>query len=330
MPVLRRDARKRKGCHMRLSFTKLHGLGNDFVVVDDRARSIELTPAQVQRICDRHFGVGADGIILVRPSERSSCAGYMHYINSDGTLAQMCGNGVRCFAKFLVDNGVVDPAAGSLVADTLAGSRPITFTVNERGELDTATVDMGAPILDPVLVPVDASANAVSAQDVPYVRELPLESPWGTFRFTCVSMGNPHAVCFLDDLEALDDALFPTGTRTLAALDLDRIGSFYECHDAFPEKTNVEFAVVGTDGIEMRVYERGCGETLACGTGACATNVAAALTGRASCENDVRLRGGTLHIVWAADNHVFMTGAARESFRGEIELGDEPAAHDAA
>lgn len=315
---------------MRLSFTKLHGLGNDFVVVDDRTRSIELTPAQVQHICDRHFGVGADGVILVRPSERSSCAGYMHYINSDGTLAQMCGNGVRCFAKFLVDNGIVDPAAGSLVADTLAGPRPITFTVDERGELDTATVDMGAPILDPALVPVDAAANAVSAQDVPYVRELPLESPWGTFRFTCVSMGNPHAVCFLDDLEALDGALFHTGTRTLAALDLDRIGAFYECHDAFPEKTNVEFAVVGTDGIEMRVYERGCGETLACGTGACATNVAAALTGRASCENDVRLRGGTLHIAWADDNHVFMTGAARESFRGEIELEDEAAAHDAA
>lgn len=315
---------------MRLSFTKLHGLGNDFVVVDDRTRSIELTPAQVQHICDRHFGVGADGVILVRPSERSSCAGYMHYINSDGTLAQMCGNGVRCFAKFLVDNGIVDPAAGSLVADTLAGPRPITFTVDERGELDTATVDMGAPILDPALVPVDASANAVSAQGVPYVRELPLESPWGTFRFTCVSMGNPHAICFLDDLEALDGALFPAGTRTLAALDLDRVGAFYERHDAFPEKTNVEFAVVGTDGIEMRVYERGCGETLACGTGACATNVAAALTGRASCENDVRLRGGTLHIVWADDNHVFMTGAARESFRGEIELEDEAAAHDAA
>ena len=315
---------------MRLSFTKLHGLGNDFVVVDDRTRSIELTPAQVQHICDRHFGVGADGVILVRPSERPSCAGYMHYINSDGTLAQMCGNGVRCFAKFLVDNGIVDPAAGSLVADTLAGPRPITFTVDERGELDTATVDMGAPILNPALVPIDASANAVSAQGVPYVRELPLESPWGTFRFTCVSMGNPHAVCFLDDLDSLDDALFPAGERALAALNLDRIGAFYERHDAFPEKTNVEFAVVSADGIEMRVFERGCGETLACGTGACATNVAAALTGRASCENDVHLRGGTLHISWADNDHVFMTGAARESFRGEIELPDEAAEHDVA
>ena len=315
---------------MRLSFTKLHGLGNDFVVVDDRTRSIELTPAQVQHICDRHFGVGADGVILVRPSERPSCAGYMHYINSDGTFAQMCGNGVRCFAKFLVDNGIVDPAAGSLVADTLAGPRPISFTVDERGELDTATVDMGAPILNPALVPVDASANAVSAQNVPYVRELSLESPWGTFCFTCVSMGNPHAVCFLDDLDSLDDALFPARERTLAALDLDRIGAFYERHDVFPEKTNVEFAVVGADGIEMRVYERGCGETLACGTGACATNVAAALTGRASCENDVHLRGGTLHISWADNDHVFMTGAARESFRGEIELPDEAAEHDVA
>ena len=245
----------------------------------------------------------------------------MHYINSDGTLAQMCGNGVRCFAKFLVDNGIVDSAAGSLVADTLAGPRPITFTVDERGELNTATVDMGAPILDPALVPVDASANAVSAQGVPYVRELPLESPWGTFRFTCVSMGNPHAICFLDDLEALDGALFPAGTRTLAALDLDRIGAFYECHDAFPEKTNVEFAVVGTDGIEMRVYERGCGETLACGTGSTAALAVTARLGKCGDEADVILRGGTLHIAWdRMQDLLYMTGPAAFVFDGTVTL----------
>lgn len=306
---------------MELEFAKLHGLGNDFVVVDDLSNEIELTEAQVAWICDRHFGIGADGVILVRPSADPSCAAYMHYINSDGTLAQMCGNGVRCFSKFLVDRGFVQASSGRFVAGTLAGPKPIRFEVDGCGMMESATVDMGAPVLDPAQVPVSAEASAESAQGAPYVRDLPLASPWGTFRFTCVSMGNPHAVCFLGDFAALPDELFADpADKRLATLDLDRIGAFYEAHASFPEKANIEFACVGDGGIAMRVYERGCGETLACGTGACAVNVAAALTGRAGRENDVALRGGTLHIAWDDNGHVLMTGPAAESFQGTVTV----------
>ena len=304
---------------MELDFAKLHGLGNDFVIIDDRERTIELAAEQVVRLCDRHFGIGADGVILVRPSEDPACAAYMHYINADGTLAQMCGNGVRCFAKYLVDRELVAPDARELVADTLSGPKPIGFEVDGKGKLVCATVDMGRPVLDPAAVPVRAEANAESEQGMPYVRELPLESPWGVFSFTCVSMGNPHAVCFVEDWEALADELFadPSDKR-LATLDLDRIGAFFEAHEAFPEKANIEFVTVGAGGLAMRVYERGCGETLACGTGACAVQVAALLTGHAGCENDVDLRGGTLHIAWGDDGRVRMTGPATESFNGKV------------
>lgn len=310
--------RKERGPLMELEFAKLHGLGNDFVVVDDRARVIELTGAQVRRLCDRNFGIGADGVILVRPSDDPACAAYMHYLNADGTLAQMCGNGVRCFAKYLVDRGLVPAGAREFVADTLSGPKPLRFEVDAEGKLVRATVDMGAPTLDPPAVPVRAAANAVSAQGTEYVRDAPLASPWGTFRFTCVSMGNPHAVCFVDDWDVLSDELFadPSDKR-LGTFDVNRAGAFFEAHELFPEKTNVEFVAVGPRGLAMRVFERGCGETLACGTGACAVAVAASLTGRAGCENDVELRGGTLHISWDDDGRVRMTGPATESFNGK-------------
>lgn len=305
---------------MELTFTKLNGAGNDFVFVDDLSSEIELTTSQVAWLCDRHFGVGADGVILVRPSERPECAAYMHYINSDGTLAQMCGNGVRCFAKFLVDRGYVQPSDGAFVADTLAGPKPISFTIDDEGKMTQATVDMGHPILDPQTVPVSAEANAQSATGVAYAGDIAIESPWGPFAFTCVSMGNPHAITFIEDFEALPDELFASDEKTLATLDLEKIGAFYESNPIFPEKANIEFASITERGIEMRVYERGCGETLACGTGACATCVAAALTDRASRENDLILRGGVLHIHWTDDDHVMMTGPAAEAFEGTVEL----------
>lgn len=306
---------------MELNFVKLNGLGNDFIFVDDFSREIELTCEQVQWLCDRHFGIGADGVILVRPSSNADCAAYMHYINSDGTLAQMCGNGVRCFAKYLIDRGFVNAQDGSFTADTLAGPRPISFQVDENDLMTVATVDMGRPILNPTLVPVNAEANARSAQDAAFVRELALESPWGVFNFTCVSMGNPHAVCFIDSWDDVSDDLFANPSdKSLDTLDLNSVGAYFESHPVFPEKTNVEFAVVTESGISMRVYERGCGETLACGTGACATNVAASLTGRSGCENDLNLRGGTLHIVWDNTDHVMMTGPAAESFSGSVTL----------
>ena len=305
---------------MELTFTKLNGAGNDFVFVDDLSSEIELTTSQVAWLCDRHFGIGADGVILVRPSERPECAAYMHYINSDGTLAQMCGNGVRCFAKFLVDRGYVQPSDGAFVADTLAGPKPISFTVDDEGKMTQATVDMGHPILDPQTVPVSVEANAQSPTGVTYAGDIAIESPWGPFAFTCVSMGNPHAITFIEDFEALPDELFASDEKTLATLDLEKIGAFYESNPIFPEKANIEFASITERGIEMRVYERGCGETLACGTGACATCVAAALTDRASRENDLILRGGVLHIHWTDDDHVMMTGPAAEAFEGTVEL----------
>lgn len=286
---------------MKLQFAKLNGAGNDFIMVDDLAGEITLTPGQVAQICDRHFGVGGDGVILVKPSPREECAAYMDYYNSDGTKAQMCGNGVRCFAKFLVDRGIVDAEAGEFVADTLAGPRPIKFELGSDGKMAKATVDMGEPILAPAEVPTTLGGNPAVSQ--------PVEVEAGTYRFTAVSMGNPHAITFVDD-----PLTFP----------LEVVGPQVECAPEFPEKTNVEFAHVDGSTITMRVWERGCGETLACGTGACATAVAANLNGLAGRKVDLKLLGGTLNINWSEeDNHVYMTGPAAQYFTGELELEEE-------
>ncbi|WP_139653002.1 diaminopimelate epimerase [Raoultibacter phocaeensis] len=308
---------------MELDFAKLHGAGNDFIVIDDFSREIELTAQQIAWLCDRRFGIGADGIILVRPSDTPECAAYMHYINADGSLAEMCGNGVRCFAKYLVDRRFVETKDRFLAADTKAGVRSITYSVDEAGALVSATVDMGTPALAPETVPTTLRANAESPWGEPCVLDAVVESPWGPFAFTCVSMGNPHAVCFLDDMNSLPDGLFADFTdKTLATFDLDRIGAYFEHHPAFPEKTNVEFAVASEKGIAMRVYERGCSETLACGTGACATGVAACLSGRAPRTNEVLLPGGVLAIDWKDDGRVFMTGPSEESFSGTVRIPD--------
>lgn len=305
---------------MELNFTKLHGLGNDFVFIDDFNESIELTAEQVAFLCDRHFGIGGDGVVLVRPSKRPECAGYMHYINSDGTLAEMCGNGVRCFTKFLVDHGYVDPNAGSYIADTKRGPLPISFELNDQGLMSLASVDMDEPILDPEKVPANLPAEGCAPNGSAFVKEASVESPWGNFEFTCVSMSNPHAVCFLDDIEELPADWFLSDEKTLDTFDLNRIGAFFESNKVFPAKTNVEFIVPAEDGLHMRVYERGCGETLACGTGACASLVAAVLTGRSERTNKVHLRGGTLNITWQDNNHVLMTGPATQAFTGTIEI----------
>jgi diaminopimelate epimerase len=309
---------------MRCEFAKLNGAGNDFVMIGDMGDKLFLTPGQVARICDRHFGVGADGVIVVKPSPRSECAAYMDYYNADGTKAQMCGNGVRCFAKFLVDRSYVSASAGSFVADTLAGPKPISFTLGADGTLSAACVDMGAPVLAPDALPTTlpaspipegfaglADGTAVVEQGVCGLEEAvpdSLRERAAALEFTCVSMGNPHAVAFLDDASELDDAL------------VGQVGSAVENAAVFPEKVNVEFAHVQGDGIEMRVWERGCGETLACGTGCCATAVAAHLTGRTGRQVHVHVLGGTIDVDWRDDGHVHMTGPAAESFSGVLDI----------
>ena len=319
----------------RYPFAKLHGLGNDFVFFDDRDEIMDVSVDQVKHLCDRRFGIGADGVILVRPARLEGCDGLMYYINADGTLAQMCGNGVRCFAKYVVDRGIVDAARGSLTVETLAGPRAIRFTMDEAGKLAMAQVDMGAPVLEAAEVPLNAAAadeatavvleeRAVRPCDgTPLISATALTLPYPggpDFTFVAVSMGNPHAVCFIDDWAALPPSLFQGGAPSLEAFAIDAVGAYFESHAAFPEKTNVEFACIGEDGIAMRVFERGCGETMACGTGACATLVAAALTGRSERESDVRLRGGTLRVLWDETDHVIMTGPAEEAFTGTVEL----------
>lgn len=303
---------------MAISFEKYNGLGNDFIFIDGMNNPVELTAQQVMLLCDRHFGIGADGVIVVDPFQGAD--GYMRYINSDGTFAQMCGNGVRCTAKYLVDHGYVDSSRGELVVQTLAGPRPITFELDGCGKLAQATVEMGAPVLDPREVPCLFPPTRL-VEGEPAAVEVPLETPWGQLSFTAASMGNPHAVCFVDDFEQLPDALFSDPTeKCLDNLRLDDIGSWVERNSSFPEKTNAEFASVGEHGIAMRVYERGCGETLACGTGACATAVAGALTGRTDRSSVVLLKGGSLAIDWGSDGIVRMTGPAEFSFFGTVEL----------
>lgn len=288
-----------------LQFEKLHGAGNDFVFFEDMSDELNLTADQVIALCDRHFGIGADGVIVVKPPKDPSNDGFMHYVNSDGTIAQMCGNGVRCFAKYLVDHDLVNPDEPVIKVETRAGVKAITYTTDDLGKLITATVDMGAPMFEPSLVPVNIQGNAVTDEGVTFVKDAAIESPFGTFEFTCVSMGNPHAVTFVDDVETFD---------------VVSVGAYFESCALFPEKANIEFATVSADGIHMRVYERGCGETLACGTGACATGVAAFLTGRARAESDLILRGGTLHIAYEPGNAVLMTGPAKQAFTGTVSV----------
>jgi diaminopimelate epimerase len=221
---------------MQVEFVKMHSLGNDFVFVEDLAAAWDPSPQQVEAICDRHFGVGADGLILVRPAAVPGHDGYMHYFNADGSLAEMCGNGVRCFAKYLVDNRIVPAGRRQLVVDAKAGAKPISFQVDDAGKMTVATVDMGEPVLDPALVPCSLAANAATCAGDAYVREASLESPWGSFAFTCIGMGNPHAVCFLDNLGALPDVLFKGREHALSTLDVAAIGAFFESHTAFPAK----------------------------------------------------------------------------------------------
>lgn len=286
---------------MQLAFDKMNGLGNDFVFIEDLGGTFDMSPEAVAWFCDRHFGVGGDGVILVRPATDPAADYYMHYFNADGSLAEMCGNGARCFAKYVVDRGLVPAQASSLVIQTLGGLRPVTFTRGPDGSLESATVDMGVPVLAPEMVPTTFKGDLAVDE--------PLDTPAGEMLITAVSMGNPHAVMWVDDVENAPVA---------------SVGPFIERNERFPKATNVEFAeLVDDQTIRLRVWERGVGETLACGTGACATLVAAVLTCRTGRAAAIELPGGDLKIVWDADEHVYMTGSAAFSFSGTIEIPDD-------
>ena len=306
---------------MRLGFEKLHGLGNDFIVVDDRKDLLALSPQVIKQMCDRHFGIGADGVIMIKPSAVDGCIGKMLNINADGSVAQMCGNGLRCFTKYLVDHGFLPRHRGEIFVETAAGVRRVEYSVDARGKMTHATVDMGEPLLLPELVPARIEANAEYGANISFICDYPLDSPWGEFRFTCVSMGNPHAICFIEDFGDIDDDLFDGSIyKNLDTMDVHRVGSYFEPHPVFPERASIEFAIRVSEGIRVRVYDRGCGETLACGTGACAVNVAAALTGRGPRENNILLPGGILGIEWAPNNHVLMSGPAQYVYSGNYEI----------
>jgi len=276
-----------------LEFVKMHGIGNDYVYVDCFERDVVEPAALAVRVSDRRKGIGSDGLILIRPSQTADCR--MEMYNADGSRGKMCGNGIRCVGKYVHDSGRVPKP--SLRVDTDAGVKLLDLHLRD-GRVESVTVDMGEPILDGPAIPVASEGRVIDA---------PLQVGEREWRVTCVSMGNPHCVTFLDDV---------------AALDLERLGPTFEHHRFFPERVNTEFVrVVGPCELVMRVWERGSGETAACGTGACAVVVAAALTQRAERRATVHLNGGDLEIEWrAADGHVLMTGPAAEVFRGTIEV----------
>ena len=276
-----------------LKFTKMHGLGNDYVYMDAINQKIENRESLAKYVSDRHFGIGSDGLILICPSEIADFK--MQMFNSDGSEAEMCGNGIRCVGKFVYDKGLTNKDI--ITIETLAGIKTLVMTI-ENGKMKTARVDMGEPILEPEKIPV------VSEEKI--VKNLKLNILDKEFRFTCVSMGNPHSITFIEE--------------DVNKFDICKYGNLIETNKAFPKKTNVEFInVVDDKTLKMRVWERGAGETLACGTGACGALIASVLNGYTSRNVTIHLLGGNLNIEWNEnDNHVYMTGSATTVFEGEL------------
>lgn len=276
-----------------MKFTKMHGIGNDYVYVNCFEEKIE-NPAELSRfVSDRHFGIGSDGLIMICPSEVADFR--MEMYNADGSQAEMCGNGIRCVGKYVYDYGLTDKTEFSV--ETLAGIKHLVLTV-EDGKAVLIRVNMGSPILEADKIPVVASKS-------PVIRE-PIEVCGKTYEMTCVSMGNPHAIVFMDDVKNLD---------------IESVGPYFENHPAFPKRVNTEFVeVIDSKTVNMRVWERGSAETWACGTGACATAVACILNGFTEEEITIHLLGGDLKIKWDREsNQVFMTGSATTVFDGVLK-----------
>ena len=276
-----------------MKFTKMHGLGNDYIYING-FEEIVADPGELAiKVSDRHFGIGSDGIVLIMPSD--SCDFRMRMFNNDGSEAEMCGNASRCVAKYVYDFGLTDKE--EITLETLAGVKILKMQIID-GKVDTVTVNMGAPIIKAADIPVISSKDQVIDE--------PLVIEGIEYRITCVSMGNPHCISYIDDIRAFN---------------LETIGPKIENHEIFPKRINAEFAkVVDRKNIDMRVWERGSGETLACGTGACATLVASVLNDYTDRKATLHLLGGDLEIEWnEADNNVYMTGPATTVFQGEIE-----------
>lgn len=277
-----------------MKFTKMHGLGNDYIYVNCIEQSMENASEASKTFSDRHFGIGSDGLVLILPSEIADFR--MRMFNSDGSEAEMCGNAIRCVGKFVYDNGLTDKEI--VKVETLAGIKILEMTV-EEGKVTLVRVDMGEPILEPERIPVISEKNTFVSEKVQIDDQV--------FDVTCVSMGNPHAVTYINDV-----ANFP----------LHVVGPKMETHSLYPRKINSEFVeIIDRNTLKMRVWERGAGETLACGTGACAVLVASVLNGVSERKATVKLSGGNLLIEWnEADNHVYMTGPAVKVFEGEIDI----------
>jgi diaminopimelate epimerase len=279
-----------------MKFTKMHGAGNDYVYVnafEEKLPEGEL-PRIARLVADRHTGVGGDGLILICPSTKGDFR--MRMFNADGSEAEMCGNGIRCVGKYVYDHGMT--ARTDLDIETLGGTKRLRLFPGSDNRVKAVRVDMGEPEFRPEKIPVDARGEGAFG--------IVAETPEGKWTLHCLSMGNPHAVTFVEDTDSLD---------------LPRIGPGLENHRLFPKRCNIEFArVVDRSTMVMRVWERGSGETLACGTGACATAVACIKLGLTEERVDVRLRGGTLNIEWHGRGPVLMTGPAVEVFSGEIKI----------
>ena len=275
-----------------MKFTKMQGIGNDYVYVNCLQETIENPSELAKKISDRHYGVGSDGLIMINPSDKADFE--MEMYNADGSRGEMCGNGIRCVAKYVYDYGLTDKT--SISVETLAGINYLYLTV-EDGKVVLVKVDMGKPMLRPEEVPVVSEKEEVIDE--------PITVDGQEYRMTCVSMGNPHAVVFIDQ----DVKEFP----------LETVGVKFENHERFPKRVNTEFVnVLDRHTAQMRVWERGSGETLACGTGACAVAVACALNGLTEDEVTVKLLGGDLQIKWDREkNTVYMTGPAEVVFDGE-------------
>lgn len=277
-----------------MRFTKMQGLGNDYIYVNLFEEKIK-DPSGISKIVsDRHFGIGADGLVLIMPSKKAECR--MRMFNADGSEGEMCGNAVRCIGKYMYDNKMTDKKV--LTIETLAGIKEIKLFI-KKGKVTSVRVDMGEPVLDPEKIPVRSDLARFIAQ--------PVKINDAVRNFTAVSMGNPHAVTYVENVD-----IFP----------VEKEGPLMEHNRLFPNRVNTEFVqIIDRNTLKMRVWERGSGETLACGTGACAVLVSSVLNGSSERKAEVILKGGSLQIEWSeSNNHVYMTGPAVKVFDGEIEL----------